>query len=513
MVWYEFIKTITVEYWHDFRMVCLFIVSLLAVLFLEKTSIKRYVFVWYSLLVFLIIYNPITYIIGEKILEEATFEQYYLRFFSLTPILFVIAYGVTLLSNKVSGLKKLLAVMLSMAVIAGCGNLLYNEDWFTVAENRNKVPQDVVTICDIFANSPEKQIKIMAPLDVAVYLRQMDSKFSMPYSRYVNEACYELTNDNPNMENIVKYTNDKYIDYVVVGKNNVNQYLNYGFEFVGWTSNYAVIKTMDIPRWILTEYNQASGDQGMAYILRDTRNKSVIVIDGGDPTNEAQMRKEIEACGGQVDAWILTHYHQDHCSVFNSIFENPDGIKIKKVYTTNLDSEIFHQIAQEWDNVDTFDKFFEITASDERIETIQRGDKLSFPDDLEITFFNACDEIVYDNVEDIPNNDSLVFKVATPNRSMLFCADCHSGNLATYMMNEYGEDLKADILQLAHHGNNSIPIETGFYEFINPQVAIFDAPDWLLNGEQYSAKDLKQYLETHGVRTVSYQTAPNVFGF
>ena len=512
MVWFEFVKKITIEYWQSFCMPMLFVIALIAVLVFEKVKIKRYTYLWYTGLVLLVIYNPITWFLGRKILEPSTFEQYYLRFFSLAPILFLIAYGFTLLIDRVKGVKKLIAVLAAMALVFVCGDFLYDESWITKAENRNKVPQDVVTISDIFADA-KGPVRIMAPQDIAVYLRQLDSKFSMPYARYIPKCAYELTNQDPDICQVVDYALEYEVDYVVVAKSVVNQYLNYGFDFYAWTNDYAILTPMNHPKWELTQYSQASGDQGMGYILKNTTDGTLIVIDGGDPSNEKTFRKAIKAAGGVVDAWIVTHYHQDHCSVFNAIYEKPAGILIKDVYATNLDSQYFHSVAQEWDDVETYDKFMEITKDAKNIHFVNRLDEMTFSRNLHIEFFNACDDVVYDNVEDVPNNDSLVFKVSTPARSILFCADCHSKGMAEYLIKNYGDALQADVLQLAHHGNNSIPVETGFYELVAPKTAIFDAPDWVMNDDKYTAKQLKAYLENAGIRTVDYSSTPNVFGF
>ena len=77
------------------------------------------------------------------------------------------------------------------------------------------------------------------------------------------------------------------------------------------------------------------------------------------------------------------------------------------------------------------------------------------------------------------------------------------------LINTWGDKLKARYVQTGHHGNNSFP--TSFYDFVNPQSALFDAPQWLLDGETYTTKDLLNYFQNRGNPTYSYLTAPNVF--
>ena len=516
MVQREYLVSITKDYWNDFGYASLFVLALLGILILEKEKIKRFAFLWYSLLTIILIYNPISLLIFKRFLEPSTFDQYYLRFYGLVPIMMVIAYGFTLAIKRFNGLKKLLCVGLSCVIIGVLGHCIYTQDWFTKAENRNKVPQDVVTICDLFADYEGDTIRIMAPQKVAVYLRQMDSRFSMPYSRSLPNEAYELTNEKPDPSQVVEYAKENNVDYVVVSavENILYSYLNYGFTMYGRTANYAVLMPND-PTWLLTEYEDASGDQGLAYTIKNIEDGTLIVIDGGNAGNEQQMRDVINENGGTVDAWILTHYHKDHMDTFNAIYENPQGIKIKEIYVTPLDAKTFYSLnLQEWDDVDTYEKFQEITEDAENINYVKRDEVLEYQDGLKLTFFNAMDDIVLNSEgrEDIPNNDSLVFMIETDKRSAFICADAHSKYIAEYLVKTYGDKLDSDILQCAHHGNNSMPTETGFYEAVSPEVAIFDGPDWLMTSPEYTAGVLAAYLKELGARIIWYKTAPNVFG-
>ena len=517
MEWIKYLIESTTSYWGSLGFAALFVIAMVLIFKFEKEKIKRYAFLWYSLIVLVFIYNPITLYLSRRFLEPTTFDQYFLRFFSLISVMIVIGYGFTLLLTKLSGAKKLAAVAATCIVIAILGKCIYTEDWYTKAENRNKVPQDVVTICDLFADYEGDTIRIMAPQDVAVYLRQMDNRFSMPYSRYIPDEAYELTNEKPDPQIVVDYAKENDVDYVVVSavEDILNTYLNYGFTLYGRTPYYAILMPND-PTWLLTEYEDKSGDQGLAYTLRNLKSNTLIVIDGGNAGNEQQMRDVIMENGGTVDAWILTHYHKDHIDTFNAIYENPQGIQIKKIYVTPLEPEVFYSLnLQEWDDVDTYEKFQEITADADNINKVNRNDILEFKDGMKITFFNAMDDVVLkaEGHEDIPNNDSLVLKIETKSRSALICADAHSKYIAEYLVKTYGDKLKSDILQCGHHGNNSMPTETGFYEAVSPEVAVFDSPDWLMTSPEYTAGALAAYLKDLGARIIWFKSAPNVFGF
>ena len=117
-------------------------------------------------------------------------------------------------------------------------------------------------------------------------------------------------------------------------------------------------------RWILTQYSDATGNQSMFYSLVNERDKTLILIDGGWTENAANVETVINENGGQVAAWFMTHYHEDHCGAFNALWPKyRDNIDV--VYTTPLIWEDFIEVAQYWDTPETFSTFLEQTGGQE----------------------------------------------------------------------------------------------------------------------------------------------------
>lgn len=280
--------------------------------------------------------------------------------------------------------------------------------------------------------------------------------------------------------------------------------------FIVQTRNQKIEEAKDF--WTMISYPDDSGNQGMFYTLYNEKSKMLIVIDGGWEQNESRVRNAIMQYGGVVDAWFLTHYHNDHVDAFNKIWENPDGIKIKQIYTSPMDYEEYAQIAHEWDFVDSFTNFLRITDGAAELSYLHRGDLLELAD-IKIKVLNSYDEKVKEaGSTDIPNDASLVLKFELRGQSVLFCADCHSPVMADLLMSEYSmEELHADYVQLGHHGNNSFPLF--FYDYVDPSVALFDAPEWLMVGENYTASKALEYFTEKGVQCFDYRTAPNEFEF
>src|SRR5574344_2148528 len=55
--------------------------------------------------------------------------------------------------------------------------------------------------------------------------------------------------------------------------------------------------------------------QSMGYIIK-TKNEKVIVVDGGLVEDTDNLINQINANGGKVNYWFLTHEHDDHVRGF-----------------------------------------------------------------------------------------------------------------------------------------------------------------------------------------------------
>ncbi len=92
---------------------------------------------------------------------------------------------------------------------------------------------------------------------------------------------------------------------------------------------------------------------------------------------------------------------------------------------------------------------------------------------------------------------------------LLFCGDVHNDVVSHYLLEQCGDELKADVVQRGYHANNSDL--TSFYESLELKIMLFDAPEWLMIGEDYKTKDLKIWCDEHGAQAYDYTTAPNAF--
>ena len=70
------------------------------------------------------------------------------------------------------------------------------------------------------------------------------------------------------------------------------------------------------------------------------------------------------------------------------------------------------------------------------------------------------------------NNLSLVIKMTTSEKSVLFLADAGVGAGEWLIDNASATDLKADVVQMAHHGQAGV--NQNVYQAIDPDVALFN---------------------------------------
>ena len=263
--------------------------------------------------------------------------------------------------------------------------------------------------------------------------------------------------------------------------------------------------------WTLTQYGDCSGNQGGFYTLYNNEDGYLIVIDGGWEMNADYVRQTIESYGGTVDVWILTHAHNDHIDAFNSIFENPGSIQIKCIYDSPIDYEYYKSVAQEWDCIESLEKYISLTEGDERVHHLKRGDELEL-DGLSVSVFNAYDDFLLTlGNSDIPNDCSLVFRISGKEDSILFTGDCHNAFMADYLCSTFGDELKAEYVQASHHGNNSFP--TYFYDLVEPSTVLFDATELLMTDPNHTASLLAEYFSDNGVIYYDYTACPNSFTF
>ena len=228
----------------------------------------------------------------------------------------------------------------------------------------------------------------------------------------------------------------------------------------------------------------------MSFVLV-TDKENCIIIDGGRPEDMPLLKQYV--AGRHVTAWILTHAHIDHISGFVDEFVQHGG-KDFDVDTIYYNFPPYDELIRKTDVEDVewfrhdlnnmlpaFNKALPLFQNKTRI--VHQGESLDI-DEVHIDFLFSYHEGLTAN---IINDSSLVFKVTTPNKTVLFLGDL-GPDAGELLYRESRHLLKSDLCQMAHHGHMNVGMEV--YAAILPEACLWCCADWL-----YNEPEIPPYLE------------------
>ena len=244
------------------------------------------------------------------------------------------------------------------------------------------------------------------------------------------------------------------------------------------------MKNEETVLYMLTETSEFM----MSFVLI-TKEDNAIIIDGGRAEDMPLLKEYVG--GRHISAWILTHAHSDHVSGFISELERNGcaDFDIERVVYNfppmsdlqNHDVPDYEYFVEEYN--ECIPRFLAVRDKIVGREVIvNQGDSLTV-DELRIDFLYTRHEGLVAN----PMNDtSLVFKITSPNKTVLFLGDLGPEG-GDHLLRESRHLLKSDIVQMAHHGHMCVGMEV--YAEIMPSVCLWCAPDWL-----YDECEMPDYL-------------------
>ncbi len=231
-----------------------------------------------------------------------------------------------------------------------------------------------------------------------------------------------------------------------------------------------------------------------------TEKGNAIVIDGGRPDDMPLLKRYVG--GRHISAWILTHAHEDHISGFIS--------ECKRNILADFDVEMIYYNFPPMDIIndhdvrdyeyfrsellETLPSFLEILPDiKERTHIAVQGEVIHI-DEVEIEFIFSYHEGLTSN---LMNDSSLVFKLKTPRKSVLFLGDIgpEAGDVLYF---ESKDKLKSDMVQMAHHGGFCCGMEV--YAAIDPEVCL-----WCCREESYNGVNIpKVYYDKEKLKALGW---------
>lgn len=208
-----FLKDVWNTFWGTELYNALFYISLFILFLFEKDKFKRAEYVWYSLIVIVGIFNPISVFIGEKL--WGTSVAYFCRLFSSVQIFVVIAYGIVVAMKKIKSNRKPVVLCLIICIIMLCGEAIYSQQWFAKADNFEKIPNDVIKLSEAFEGNGD--VTIALPNSLTSYFRQYNASIRMITGRdSLSKLAVQLESDTPDVEYIMSTSGMEGADFVVV---------------------------------------------------------------------------------------------------------------------------------------------------------------------------------------------------------------------------------------------------------------------------------------------------------
>lgn len=288
-------------------------------------------------------------------------------------------------------------------------------------------------------------------------------------------------------------------------KNNIKKYVAIVLVIVAILSVAIYMKNRPQAQIELTQISSDTGNRMMGYVIRTYDNKT-IVIDGGLRADSAKLLNKIKEYGNDVDYWIITHPHQDHAGAFNDIIENHNSeLNIKELIYTANDVE-WYKNTSDADRIGEIEEFYK-SLENEKVKSIKRepqiGEKIKISSNINIEILGVKNPEITENAI---NNSSMVFKMYVNNTSILFLGDTGTES-SEKLIKTYGNKLKSDIVQMAHHGQAGGTEE--LYKIIEPKICLWPTPEWLwdnnsgggYNSGTWKTLETRKWIEEIGVNT------------
>lgn len=226
--------------------------------------------------------------------------------------------------------------------------------------------------------------------------------------------------------------------------------------------------------------NQAPA-QMMSYVIRSVGGK-LIVIDGGWDSDAPYLKDFIRARGGCVEAWFITHPHDDHVSALIAILRNPEGIEMKALYTSMPDAAWVKEVCSASEH-SVYEVLVTSLAQVQRTFTpLSLGQTLDI-DAIHIEVLGVCNPEIRNNPL---NNSSLVLRFSDSQKSVLFLGDLGIEGGQKLLNSPMSERLPSDYVQMAHHGQNGVGEDV--YQRINPNYCLWPTPKWLWDNDNGGGK-------------------------
>lgn len=238
----------------------------------------------------------------------------------------------------------------------------------------------------------------------------------------------------------------------------------------------------------------------MLSILLETKDGSLIILDGGRWEDCDYLCSKIREKGGHVSAWFLTHTNTDHVGALLNLLQRMEagedtGITIDQICYNFAEPEWY--LVHDPDDVGTAYAIISLLnrLPESQRHIVEQGEVIQI-DDVKIRILNSRYEPDADHIGENDGNDSgMVYQAEVGDVKILFLGDMGetAGDL---LLEELGaEALRSDIVQMAHHGQDGVTEK--FYQAVAPKICLWPTPQWLWDNEsgQFQTLETRNWMQ------------------
>ena len=201
--------------------------------------------------------------------------------------------------------------------------------------------------------------------------------------------------------------------------------------------------------------------QGDAILVVTPRGRQVLVDGGPDPRTTLTALGQRLAPGDRgLDAVIVTHLDSDHAGGLIGVLDRYDA-DIVMEGAPSSGSALFRQ----WESV--------LAQREHPRVRVQAGHRIELGSGVVMEVLHPPAGGIPSRIDGNANNLSVVMRVTYGEVSFLLTGDVEQ-DVERYLVDNRGEELRSDVLKVAHHGSHS-STSSAFLRAVGPQSAVVSA--------------------------------------
>lgn len=254
---------------------------------------------------------------------------------------------------------------------------------------------------------------------------------------------------------------------------------------------------------------------GNSYVFKTDKGR-LVVMDRGMNEEAPFLRGFLSALGCEVEAWFISHPHNDHMGALTEILKKPGDLKIKKIYHSRFSESLIDR--EEPYNIYAREFYAELDKLDptvtEVIDLKEPGLELKI-DGMNLKILGVTnEELAYTNPY---NNSSMIIRVWDKAKSIVFLGDAGIECGDKVLNSAYRNDLDCDYLQMAHHGQQGCSED--FYKTIKFRACLWPTPTWVWNNDagggintaHLKTFDTRRWMDEIGITEHHVSTVDGLF--